>query len=301
MFTKMIVASDLSSVSDRIIGTLGALVALGAKEALLVHCFDISYVGTLADRLLALAMPTLERQKQTLESCGFDADAQIVLGAPEIEINRLAEDNKCDVVVVGAHVQQPDRSPNSESVTGAIIEHASMPVLVVRTGYSPTAEPSDERFAPLDHILFPTDFSDNSERAFAVVLKLCEGGGVKRATLMHVQDKGNIERHMKDRLDVFNRVDRERLEAVRAQLVASGVSRVDIEIPYGSPKHEVIARTRKGDVSLVVVGCQGRGASGDAFLGSVSYAVVNHASASVLTVPAVALKARSGECRTPEK
>ncbi|MDO9509088.1 MAG: universal stress protein [Thermovirgaceae bacterium] len=42
------------------------------------------------------------------------------------------------------------------------------------------------------HILFPTDFSDNAERAFAFVEKFAKSGA-KKITLFHVQDKEKID------------------------------------------------------------------------------------------------------------
>jgi len=55
MFSRMLVATDLSEASERVICTLGGLKALGTREAILIHCFNIRDVGTLADGLMQLA------------------------------------------------------------------------------------------------------------------------------------------------------------------------------------------------------------------------------------------------------
>jgi nucleotide-binding universal stress UspA family protein len=130
---------------------------------------------------------------------------------------------------------------------------------------------------PLNHVLFPTDFSDNAEHAFAYVKKIAKCGA-KQVTLLHVQDKGKIDRHLKDRLEEFNKIDTERLERLKD---------IRIELPYGSPKKEIIDHTRLGDVSLVVMGSQGRGFIGEIFLGSVSHAVARHSEVPVLLVPLI--------------
>jgi nucleotide-binding universal stress UspA family protein len=135
-------------------------------------------------------------------------------------------------------------------------------------------------------VLFPTDFSDNAEHAFSYVEKIAECGA-KRVTLLHVQDSVQIGRHLRERLEEFNRIDTERLERFKAELEKRGVKSVRIEIPYGSPKKEIIDRTRRGDVSLVVMGSQGRGYIGELFLGSVSHAVARHSEVPVLLVPAI--------------
>jgi nucleotide-binding universal stress UspA family protein len=62
---------------------------------------------------------------------------------------------------------------------------------------------------------------------------------------------------------------------------------VRIELPYGSPKKEIVARTKRDDVSLVVMGSQGRGYLAELFLGSVSHAVARHSEVPVLLIPAI--------------
>lgn len=61
MFSKMLVATDLTEAFDRVICTLGGLQAIGTREALLVHCFNVRDVGTLAESLMDLAAPILDR------------------------------------------------------------------------------------------------------------------------------------------------------------------------------------------------------------------------------------------------
>lgn len=65
MFSKMLVATELSEASERVICALGGLKALGTREAVLIRCFNIRDVGSLADRLMELARPSFERQKKT--------------------------------------------------------------------------------------------------------------------------------------------------------------------------------------------------------------------------------------------
>lgn len=289
MFSKMLVATDLSAASDKVICALGGLKALGTRETLLVYCFGIRDVGCLADRVMELVTPAFEQQKKTLEGLGYQTEARMVLGSPHGEINRIASENRCDLIVVGSQGQTMASELMLGGVASAVVHSATKPVLVLRMRLKDDADTSFYEVAPchpLEHVLFPTDFSDNAEHAFSYVEKIA-ACGAKRVTLLHVQDLSRIERHLKERLEEFNRIDTERLGRLKDELTKRGVRDVVIEIPYGSPKHEVIERTRKGDVSLVVMGSQGRGYVGDLFLGSVSHAVVRHAATSVLLIPAV--------------
>jgi len=103
-------------------------------------------------------------------------------------------------------------------VASEIIQNARKPVLLVRLKIT-TVQKRQQCEAVcrnlLDHVLFATDFSDNAEHAFATVREVVERGA-KRVTLMHVQDKSKIGKHLEQRLSEFNAIDRERLERLRA-------------------------------------------------------------------------------------
>lgn len=288
MFSKMLVATDLSEASERAICALGNLKHLGTREALLVHVFNIRDVGSLADRLMELAKPSFERQQKTLADLGYAVTAKMVLGLPQIEINRQADEHDCSLIVVGSTGSTMTGEVLLGGVASAVIHNATRPVLLLRLrlkekkGEPCPAYPCD----PLEHVLFPTDFSDNAEHAFTYVSKIASCGA-KRVTLLHVQDQGRIDRHLKERLAEFNRIDTDRLERLQRELKNAGAQNVELELPYGSPKKEILERIRKGDISLVVMGSQGRGFIGEMLLGSVSHAVARKSLAPVLLVPAV--------------
>ncbi len=289
MFSKMLVATDLSEASERVICTLGGLKALGTQEAVLVHCFNIRDVGTLADTLMEAAQPTFDRQKQALEGLGFRVTGEMVLGLPHIEINRMAREHGCSLIVVGSHGETMAGQIMLGGVASAVIHSAELPVLILRlrleeeNGQVTCGEVECD---PLEHVLFPTDFSDNAEHAFSWVEKIAECGA-RRITLLHVQDKTLIGRHLTERLDEFNRIDTERLERLEKTLVEMGAGQVVLDLPFGHPKQEIIARTKGDGVSLVVMGSQGRGYLAEFFTGSVSHAVARRSEAPVLLIPAV--------------
>ena len=129
-------------------------------------------------------------------------------------------------------------------------------------------------------------FCISAEYAFTYVEKLVEGGA-KRVTLMHAQDRIRIEKYLEHQLNEFNRIDRERLERLQAKLQEKGATDVRIELPYGSPVKEILKQTKEAEVSLVVMGSQGRGFISEVFLGSVSHNVARHAPVSVLLIPAI--------------
>lgn len=285
MFAKMLVATDLSEASTHWIAALGALKSLGTREALLVHCVNIRDAGGLADMLMNLAAPVLTAQQKTLEGLGFAVEAKMVLGLPHIEVPRLAAEQRCSFVVVGSQGHTLAGDLLLGGVASAVVHATTTPVLVLRVAKTSDGAWSTPLCCPLEHVLFPTDFSDNAERAFAYVKQLV-ACGAKRITLLHVQDKGYIGRHLQDRLAEFNAIDTQRLARLKDELTRQAPTSVTFELPYGNPKHEILARIKQGDIGLVVMGSHGRGYAGDLLLGSVSHAVVRQSAAPVLLIPA---------------
>lgn len=70
------------------IRALGSLKAIGAREAVLIHCFNIRDAGSLANRLMELAKPSFDRRIKLLDGLGFTVRGKMALGLPQIEINR---------------------------------------------------------------------------------------------------------------------------------------------------------------------------------------------------------------------
>lgn len=279
MFKKILVATDLSRASESMICTMGGLLALGTREALLVECLNVRDVGGLASSLTAAIGPELERQRARLAGLGFVTEAKVVVGLPQIEINRLAEENNCSLVVIGSRGATAFRELLLGSVASAILHHSTRPVLVLRVNSGALAdgtfcEPPACDFR--EHVLFPTDFSDNAEHAYRSVQAIA-GTGARRITLLHVLAE-NVGNEAHD-------LAKARLARMQKDLLALGASDVQLELPQASAKHEIVARVRQKKYDLVVVGSQGQGLVPGAVLGSVSHAVAYQAVVPVLFVP----------------
>ncbi len=287
MFSRALIATDLSEACDQMVRCAKGLRALGTDEIVLIQCFNIRDVGTLAPRLMELSQPALDRQASMLYDEGFAVSAEMVLGLPQIEIGYQAERHDCGFIVVGSHGQTMSREMLLGSVASGVMHNARLPVLLVRLklvqqGNRAVCEQRECDF--LAHVLFPTDFSENAACAYRYVRELA-AKGARRVTLLHVQDKTKLAGHLEGRLEEFNRIDTDRLTRLQAELLMLGAAEVRIELPYGSPKQEIVRRTEDDNISLVVMGSQGRGYVSGLFLGGVSDAVARHAATPVFVVP----------------
>ncbi len=285
MFSKIVVGTSLSEISSKTLCCLKDLRQAGAKEVILVHVMNIREVGGLYDYLRKLTEPILEKQKHILEQMGFSVEAKILVGFPAYELNRLARETHASFIAVHMTAETLIDDAFVGGVACEVIHHAENPVLVMK---AKTSDGQCELLCEqmLSHILYPTDFSDNAERAFVYVEKLVESG-CRNVTLFHVQEQDRIDKYLKDRLDEFNEIDQARLERLKKRLIEKGVHEVNIEIPYGSTTREILRKVNTAPCSLVVMGSQGRGFISEVFLGSVSLNIIRKAPVPVFLVPAI--------------
>lgn len=90
MFSKALVATDLSPASDGILRCMKGLIPLGTKKVVLVHAIGIPELATMAHGMSHLLEPQLVKQKTALEADGFETEIALAPGPAVVEVNRLA-------------------------------------------------------------------------------------------------------------------------------------------------------------------------------------------------------------------
>lgn len=287
MFRKLLVATDLSQASERVVCTIGGLKALGAEEALLLHCLNIRDVGTLGPQLMDLSRDSIEKQAKLLEKQGLRVETKMCLGLPHIEVLRQAVDAQCSLIVLGSQGRSLWAELFLGGTANAVLQSSTLPVLLLhlKVALAEGRTVCEEiECNPLRHVLYPTDFSDTAERAFGYVEEIVKRGG-RRVSLCHVQDKGRLLRESQSALEEYNRIDRERLKRLEQRLRDLGATEVAIELLSGAPKQEIVQLARRGDYSILVMGTQGRGFFGGILMGSVAFHVARNVTLPILFVP----------------
>jgi nucleotide-binding universal stress UspA family protein len=288
MFERFIVATDLSQATFALVNCLGGLKFYGAQHCLLLQCISLQEGASLAYSYHTAPVESrLYEQQAILEKQGFTVEARSVFACAKREVNRIALHEDYSLIVVGSQGQSLIAEKALGGVAFRIISKAEKPVLVMPVEKMPGDENVCKpivRYGFSDHILLARDFSDIADRAFTFVEQMV-ACGVKQVTLLHVQDKARIHGGLAAKLDEFNDIDRRRLEQLAARLKEQGPVEVQLEIPYGLPKQEIVQRADLPDVSLIVMGTQGRGFLGEFFLGSVAAHVARRSSVPTLLVP----------------
>lgn len=287
MFKKMIIASEISKGEFDIINHLRGLKKFGTEECLLVQYLNPNESkSTISSFVKDILDANLNKQKDLLTELGFKVETKRISQDMKHEIDRIATEEDDALIVTGASEHTMIGEMFFAGVARDVIYKASKPVLLIRA-----SNQADKTLAKsidydiTEHILFPTDFSENAAIAFNYVKDMVKHGA-KKITLVHVQDNSKLEPHLTDKLNEFNDKDTKRLESMKQELLNIRNVEIDVELLYGSPVAELLKIIRDNPISLVIMGSQGKGFIKEIYLGSLSHNIARHSAASVLLIPA---------------
>jgi len=284
MFETIVLATDLSPVWDEIVACAGELKALGCSRVILTHVTGVKFLMGMEGKLEAEAKAGLEKQAAHLEAQGFQVIMELRQGLPAYSLQEVARCCEADLIVVGSHGKQEGILG---SVSSAIVHHATRPILLLPMDLKPEKPEGRCRLncsELLSHILFPADFSEISERALEYV-----GGlgpkGVGQVTLLNALDVPLHEAYPPEYREWAEGAARDLLEQWQQRLAQAGLSRVEAVYDPGHPLPAILEILKSRDISLIVMGTQGRGFIQEIFLGSVAHNVCRLAPCPVLLIP----------------
>lgn len=289
MMDRAIIATDLSEASDIIVKHLSFLKDFGVQSMLLLQCPDYQEVASEVFPYIAtIQTEAIERQKEVLEGFGFIVEARISPGNAKREINRIAEEEGFPLVVVGSQGRSLVGGAFLGGVAHEVMLGTRQPLLIVRLAVDDQKNLSvigitEQKVT--QHILFATDFSPGAQGVSLYLEQLLATGTVKEVTLLHVQDRSRIEPHLVERIDEFNKTDKERLQELKGRLEAGSDVSVTPKLVYGDPHTEVMREITESGATMVMMGTQGRGFFKELFVGSVSQFVARRSPIPVLLIP----------------
>ncbi len=286
MNTHAIFGTDLSPASDKLIECASEYKKLGIEKITLLHALGLKHLQVFEDLLRKDVDEKIEMQKKKLEEQGFDVETQVKRHLPKDELQNMAKATGAAFIIIGTHGISFTKALIG-STASEIIHNIDHPLLLLSLKTIEAKEGEEEEVfcrKLTGHILFSTDFSDTAEEAFQW-LKAREVS-LPKLTLMHVQDEVRIGKHLKHRLEEFNRIDGERLERLKKSFnEVHPETEIEIVIDYGKPTRLILNYIKENEICLTVMGSQGRGYIPEIFLGSVSHHVARNSGSNVLFVP----------------
>jgi len=286
---NILLADDGSAHSKAAIKLLGDL---PLTEESLIKALRVFTPSDTAD--VWLLERTLELTEKALKEQGKRVESEIVLGHPAEKIIEVAKEHEASMIVIGAKGLRATLGILLGGVVQQVIEHAELPVLVVREPYN-----------GLKRVLFTVDGSEQSNNMIDCMGDFPFPDGVE-FDVLHVAppipSEQEIVQYWPSGLDVSFTVPvdeiRQQIEErakeeeafgkkvlleARETLLEHGI-KAQISFMRGDGATEIIEYAKDRRTDLIVSGGRGFGPVRSWILGSVSRKLLHYAPCSVMVV-----------------
>ncbi len=276
---NILLATDFSPESQGALQCALALAKRYGSKLFITHAIpdadtnSVELQAPLQDILQGDAERTMASLEQRKEFQSLSHEMILRFGEPSKVLSEVLSDEHIDLVVMGTHGRGGLDNLRLGSTTEKVMRHAACPVVAM----GPRAKVSAlERFG---HILYATDFSAGSRRAFTYALSLTEEDGAE-LTLFHVIEIGPKS---ESELVRWNREGREKLSRLVPPYVELA-SLPEAEVEIGIPGEEIVRLADSREADLIVMGSRHAGTLATHMPWSTLHRVLQHASCPVLTV-----------------
>ena len=289
MFKTIVLATDLSPAWNEIVACAGEFKALGCEQVILTYVISVKFMAGMEGILQSTARPKLEAQQQQLEAQGLHVTVEIPMGLPADSLNEIACRYGADLIVVGSHGQSLLAGGGAGVLHLCGVAQCPIPRIASQceiTQARPAGFMSNLRhrghFATCS---LPTDFSEISSRALEYVERLA-AKGICQVTVLNALDvPGGEEAYPPGYQEIAAGAARDLLEQWKQRLLKAGVPLVNDHFDPGHPLPAILQVLESQDISLIVMGTQGKGFIKEIFLGSVAHNVSRLATCPVLLIP----------------
>jgi nucleotide-binding universal stress UspA family protein len=287
MFETIVLATDLSPAWDEIVACAGEFKALGCSRVILTYVISVKFMAGMEGILQSTARPKLEAQQQQLEAQGLEVTVEMPMGLPAYSLNDIAARYCADLIVVGSHGQSLWREGVLGCFTCAVLHNVQYPVLLLNVRLTMPGKPGSCEISQtqvLRHVLLPTDFSDISVRALEYVERLADKG-LAQVTVLNALEVPGEDAFPPGYQEFAIAGARDLLGQWKQRLLGAGIPMVNDSLELGHPLPAILQVLDSQDISLIVMGTQGKGFIKEIFLGSIAHNVSRLATCPVLLIP----------------
>jgi len=290
------VALDLSDASELIVECVSTFHKLGTEKITLITVIPIPSEKAASELDTSKEQEALEEYQETLVEAGFEVDILIRSGLhyyPPTEILAGAEEAGADFVVISNRGHSKVFELLTGSTSTELLQRSTLPVYLISLEVEKDDEKAGKRTLLLRqpcsesvrHVLYATDFSDSSYRAYKVLRDMEGAGIVDQISMIHVQGHHAIA--IKDPVsrDRLTEQNREQLDRIRNKLSDRTRESTNLIITFGSPAKVIVEAAEEVGATMIMMGSQGEGYVQEMFLGSVSSKVIRLSQVPVLLVP----------------
>ena len=262
----------------------------GLEEVILLFVVDRDEVAfnlfsgfdkKLVSQLTEEARLRFEDWEKRLADKGIRARHVIEVGRPEGKILEIACREEVDLIVAGRQHRRATDAVYVGGTTMGVLRRSAIPVFVCKHGDGQVCSigPGQGVF---ERVLYATDFSRESERAFRFVCAL--GRTVHRVDVVHVITERDFKKHSPEEIRRIEDEMRQRMAGLCAKLEERGVE-AESHLLAGHTAAEILQAVRDHKATVVVMGTKGKHGLREIWLGSASHRVAELSPVPVVLVP----------------
>ncbi len=245
---------------------------------------DQADASTLLDSMREHASSRLTTLVEQASEMGVNCEQHIVTGSAPHEILRLTLETQCTLIVVATHGRSGFDHIVFGSVAEKVVRQSPVPVLAIKHPEHEFVK-DDDLSIEVKHVLFPTDFSDFSDKALPFAVSLCREFSAKLSLLHATEIPIVLPEFMPDSVvsvgPEMELAARETLAQKKAEIQGIDVEGVSVT---GVPHTEICKFVEEQAVDMVVMPTHGRSGLGHILFGSVAEKVVRLARCPVMTI-----------------
>ncbi len=266
MISRILLPTDFSDVSMKVMECMGDLKDVGVKEVVLLHVLDLNKMISPASGIDLPAIiedyekdarKKLEDLGNKLKGMGFQVEVLDILeGDPVFKIVDASEEANVDVIVIGSHGKSLIKELLLGSVSEGVVRRAKKPVLVVKFDIVDDACIKVFDYMPRK-ILYAYDFSEGSKKLKEFVKAFAKAG--KEVVIVHVVEKD--EELTEDKI--------KELESIKEEFESMG-KKAELIIEGGVPYKEIIKAAEDHGATMIALASRGVGAIREMLGGTVT-------------------------------
>ena len=290
-FRRILVALDLSPLSDRVVGRLALLPLTEGARVTLLHVVPISLPSRSQRRAERDAIKALRAEATNLAKTlpkGVTVDHVVTVGAAAAEIAACASSTSAELIVMGRGGRRALRDIFLGSTAERVIRRRQLPVLAVRLPPR----------APYCRPVLALDLDRTAPEVLAVLLRLIPPPR-PRLTIVHafsVPYEGLVypsvsEEDAEDVRETDRRQITQELETVVATALAQPkgtpqrVAPWKLIVRHGSPRSTIEKVVSRATADVLALGTHGYAGLAHMFVGTVAGDVLRNVTSDVLVVP----------------
>ncbi|MFO7820425.1 MAG: universal stress protein [Halanaerobacter sp.] len=278
---KVLLATDFSKRAEKLTDTLVELKNVGMAEVVILQVLDVDFnIPQAVDYSKKADKKLLERSREKAEEMGLEATVEVKVGETEQQIVKTAEEEDCDLILLGSHGGGTIKNILLGSTTHNVIRKTKIPVLIEKYEEIQDGDLTAVSNKKFDDILLPIDFSDSTNQILDIVEKMNVPS--EKITLISIIERSDSLEELKEKKEKV----KSKLEQLQAKLIAQDIdSKYEIEVRHGDPAKNIVEIAEEKENNLIIMPTRGQGSIKELLIGSTAEQVAKKSPIPVLLVP----------------